>query len=46
MAAADVQSYTFAGYDHRALDSMRDIDVVATRLQNMNGFTAIKTLIR
>ncbi|KAF4502843.1 hypothetical protein FAGAP_928 [Fusarium agapanthi] len=46
MAAAAVQTYTPASYDHRAVDAMADVDVAALRLQELNGFDHMKSCIR
>ncbi|CZR35830.1 uncharacterized protein FPRO_00047 [Fusarium proliferatum ET1] len=46
MAAAAVQTYTPASYDHRAVDAMTDVDVAAQRLQELNGLDHMKSCIR
>ncbi|EXM14861.1 hypothetical protein FOTG_16776 [Fusarium oxysporum f. sp. vasinfectum 25433] len=46
MAAAAVQIYTPASYDHRAVDAMTDVDVAAQRLQELNGLDHMKSCIR
>ncbi|KAF5720123.1 hypothetical protein FMUND_4407 [Fusarium mundagurra] len=46
MAAAAVQTYTPASYDHRAVDAMTDVDVAAQRLQELNGMDHMKSCIR
>ncbi|KAI1029062.1 hypothetical protein LB504_012949 [Fusarium proliferatum] len=46
MAAAAVQAYTPASYDHRAVDAMTDVDVAAQRLQELNGLDHMKSCIR
>ncbi|KAF5969582.1 hypothetical protein FBULB1_10156 [Fusarium bulbicola] len=46
MAAAAVQTYTPASYDHRAVDAMTDVDVAALRLQELNGLDHMKSCIR
>ncbi|KAF4337199.1 hypothetical protein FBEOM_8913 [Fusarium beomiforme] len=45
MAAAAVQTYTPAAYDHRAVDAMTDVDVAAQRLQKLNGLGHMKSCI-
>ncbi|KAH7235337.1 hypothetical protein BKA59DRAFT_458904 [Fusarium tricinctum] len=46
MAAAAVQTYTPAAYDHHAVDAMTDVDVAAQRLQELNGLDHMKSCIR
>ncbi|KIL92438.1 hypothetical protein FAVG1_04849 [Fusarium avenaceum] len=46
MAAAAVQTYTPAAYDHHAVDAMTDVDVAAQRLQELNGLNHMKSCIR
>ena len=46
MAAAAVQTYTPAAYDHRAVDAMPDIDVSAKRLQELGGMEHMKSKVR
>ena len=46
MAAAAVQTYTPAAYDHRAVDAMPDVDVSAKRLQDLRGMDSMKSRIR
>ncbi|KAF5560470.1 hypothetical protein FPHYL_6613 [Fusarium phyllophilum] len=46
MAAAAVQTYTPASYDHHAVDAMTDVDVAAQRLQELNGLDHMKSCIR
>ncbi|RSL67952.1 hypothetical protein CEP54_002993 [Fusarium duplospermum] len=46
MAAAAVQTYTPASYDHRAVDAMTDVDVASQRLQELNGLAHMKSCIR
>ncbi|KAF5691740.1 hypothetical protein FCIRC_318 [Fusarium circinatum] len=46
MAAAAVQTYTPASYDHRAVDAMTDVDMAALRLQELNGLDHMKSCIR
>ncbi|KAL1878147.1 hypothetical protein Daus18300_002063 [Diaporthe australafricana] len=46
MAAVATQMYHPAKYDHLAVDSMFDIDVSAKRLQELDGWSHIKSCIR
>ncbi|KAG5654828.1 hypothetical protein KAF25_010974 [Fusarium avenaceum] len=46
MAAAAVQTYIPAAYDHNAVDAMTDVDVAAQRLQELNGLNHMKSCIR
>ncbi|KAM0226809.1 hypothetical protein ACHAP5_012309 [Fusarium lateritium] len=46
MAAASVQTYAPAAYDHHAVDAMTDVDVAAQRLQELNGLNHMKSCIR